>query len=55
MNRIAYSEFFKSYIKMVKYYDDSIWYFKLCDEKGATKGNIMLAKSKACKFKWKEL
>lgn len=55
MEKIAYSGFFNSYIKMVKYYDDSIWYFKLCDEKGNTRGNTMLAKSNIKEFKWESI
>ena len=36
-NKIAYSEYFKSFIKCVDYYDNDNWYFVLCNRRGHKK------------------
>lgn len=53
---VAWSSYFKSYIKVMSYVDDTHWTFSLCDEKGNLKSRrVMPANSKYTVFKWKPI
>lgn len=52
---IAWSKFFKSYIKLCDYKTDTNWSFWLCDETGRTKNRYpRKASSNYKKFEWSD-
>lgn len=56
MTKIAYSSYFKSFIKCAFYYSDENWFFCLCDERGkAKKNSFARARSSYKSFDWKEI
>lgn len=55
---IAWSKFFKSYIKLITHVNDDNWSFVLCDENGIVNFNkpkILKANSSYKCFDWKKL
>lgn len=53
---IAYSKFFKSYIKLDEYVNDYNWSFWLCDENGLIKQRYSRKAGSSFKeFKWEKL
>jgi hypothetical protein len=55
MAKIAYSNYFKSFIKCTRHISDDNWFFCLCDEKGKERGGITRARSNYKSFDWKEI
>lgn len=52
-NRIAWSNYLKTYIRVESYLTKSHWWFVRCDENGVWKDSkIMKAGSKVDVFKW---
>lgn len=49
---IAYSKYFKSYIRLCKYNSNTSWTFTLCNCRGDIKSGVMIATSEYNKFKW---
>ena len=55
---IAYSKYFKSYIKLIEYKSDDDWTFMLCNKNGKTpfwERRIIKARSKYLSLNWIEI
>lgn len=52
-NKLAWSEYFKSYIKCVHYIDDEHWYF--ADGYDLDNRNVMKAGTRYSYFKWENI
>jgi len=53
--KIAYSQYFKSYIRATGYTDDDTWWFAKCKTDGRVIGRIMKAKIPASSFDWRDI
>lgn len=54
-NKIAYSKYFRSYIRVVEFQDTLHWKFVLCNERGYATGVPTDARSSVFEFEWKEI
>lgn len=52
---VAYSEYFKSYIRVCKYKSNNDWTFTLCNSMGFIKSKPMIARTQYDKYKWNSI
>jgi len=50
--KVAWSNYFDSFIKIHRKITNSVWWFVLCDVKGNQKGVPMRARAKISDFTW---
>jgi len=54
-NKMAYSKYFRSYIRVVEFQDTLHWKFVLCNERGYATSSPETARASVFEFAWKEI
>lgn len=55
LGKIAYSNYFKSFICCVHFQDDLHWRFRKCSPDGKPNGFVLNAQSPASVFEWRDI